>query len=158
MLYQNINGQEMRLHQFLALHEDGSRLNDPKDWHAKARWLLIDPPDQRESKATFGEAPQLHSCAEYIIQHREETPVTEGHRNAVFFCLAKCLTNWSECEHDEALEYMQLVNQASPDPVDSRELRRILGNAERGEYTSTGCDDPLVQPFADPTCPIAFGR
>jgi hypothetical protein len=65
------------------------------------------------------------------------------------------LSNWSEIDHDEALEMMVLVNEASPDRISPAELRRILSNAERGQFTSTGCDDPLVLPFSDPDCPIA---
>jgi hypothetical protein len=49
------------------------------------------------------------------------------------------------------------LNASSPDPISDYELKRILGNAERGEYTSTGCDDPLFQPYAHPDCPIANG-
>lgn len=130
--------------------------NIAQNWKDRARWLLIEEPSQRKT-AHFGSASQLHRCAEYVIAHREERPITEGHRNAVYFMLAKCLTNWESCDHDEALSFMELVNDASPDRVPRSELKRILGNAERGEYTSTGCDDPLVQPFCDPACPISNG-
>jgi hypothetical protein len=72
----------------------------------------------------------------------------------VYFALAKMLSNWSEIDSDEALNMMALVNDASPDPIPSSELRRILANAERGGFTSTSCDDPLVLEYRDPTCKI----
>jgi hypothetical protein len=68
------------------------------------------------------------------------------------------LTNWRECDHDEALMLMRSVNECSPDRIADTELRRILGNAERGQFTSTGCDDPLFAPYAHPSCPIANPR
>jgi hypothetical protein len=76
----------------------------------------------------------------------------------VFFALAKQLTNWEACDHDEALDLMRSVNEASPDSIPDSEVVRILGNAERGRFTSTGCDDPLFAPYADPACPIAHPR
>jgi hypothetical protein len=130
--------------------------NDPGSWQRRAQIMQLTPPSERVSNSEFGEQPYLHRCAEYIIAHAEDNPVTEGHRAAVFFTLAKCLSNWSGVDHDEALELMKTVNDASPDRIDGRELLRILRNAERGRFTSTGCDDPLVQPYADPKCPIAF--
>jgi hypothetical protein len=33
-------------------------------------------------------------CAEHIIANRESNPVMEGHRNVVYFCLAKQLLNY----------------------------------------------------------------
>lgn len=128
---------------------------DPEEWRKRARWLLIEPPERRATRANFGQATSLHRCAEYIIEHRDDNPLVDGHRNNVFFMLARCLTNWAECDHEEALTMMRLVNESSADPAPDRELRRILSNAERGEYTSTGCDDPLVLPYADPECKIA---
>jgi hypothetical protein len=118
--------------------------------------MQIVPPSERTDQAEFGTQPHLHSCARYIIDHAEENPVTEGHRSAVYFSLSKCLTNWQAIDHDEAWETLQYVNSVSPDRIDERELLRILRNAEQGRYTSTGCDDVLVVPYADPSCPIAF--
>lgn len=133
-------------------------LIDPEDWRKRARWLMIQPPENREARQDFGTATKLHTCAQYIIEHRDDNPVVEGHRAAVFFALAKMLSNYEGVDHDEALMLMELVNEASPDPVPSSELRRILSNAERGQYTSTDCDSPLVAPYADPDCPIANPR
>ena len=140
------------------LHNALTNRNNPEEWRDKARWLLISPPDQRESSTEFGQQPRLHICAEHIIEHAEDNPIREGHRAAVFFSLAKQFTNWRDCDHDEALMLMRSVNDCSPEPIPDSELRRILANAERGQFTSTGCDDVLVQPYASPDCPIANPR
>lgn len=133
--------------------------NDPSDWRKRARWLGIPSPQERAANTReFGTMGHLHMCAEYVIARRDENPVTAGHRAIVYFNLAKMLTNWSQIDHDEALAMMALVNDASPDPIPSEEMSRILANAERGAFTSTGCDDPLFAPFAHPDCPIANGR
>lgn len=132
-------------------------LNDPSEWRKRAKWLMIDPPGERKISAEFGTQRELHRCAEYIIAHAEDNPVTVGHRAAVFFSLAKMLANCEMFDSEESLEMMRSVNDCSPDPIPSSELGRILGNAERGQFTSTGCDDPLVIPFADPQCPIIQG-
>jgi hypothetical protein len=133
-------------------------LNSPEEWRKRAAWLMIEAPGERGEGRAFGESPTLHICAEHIIEGRDERPVLEGHRNAVYFALAKMLTNWREIDSQEALDFMVLVNDASPDRVPLSELRRILGNAERGEYTSFGCDDPLVVSYSSPDCPIANPR
>ena len=136
-----------------------ANLNDPAEWRKRARWLMIEPPEARERKAEFGKSQNLHICAEHILAHAEDNPVTEGHRAVVYFNLAKMLTNWSQIDHDEALDLMRGVNEAAGvDAIPDAELRRILGNAERGEYTSTGCDDPVFAPWAHPDCPIANPR
>lgn len=135
---------------------------DPNEWRKRADWMQLLPPDDRRNQAEFGTKPTLHMCAEYVIANRDDNPVTSGHRNAVFFALAKQLTNCSLFDHDEALELMRLVNESADDKptprTPDRELRRILGNAERGRYTSTGCDDPLFAPYAHPDCPIAHPK
>lgn len=146
---------ELSLSEFLDRAEEGR--NDPEVWAGRARWLLIEPPERREAAVEFGEQPNLHMCAEYLLEHAEDNPVMAGHRSVVYFSLAKQLTNWRLCDHDEALMYMRLVNDVSPDKVPDEELRRILGNAERGGFTSTGCDDPLFAPYAHPNCKIAQG-
>ena len=133
-------------------------LNDPEAWRKRAKWLMIVPPSERTTSATFGAQANLHMCAEHVLSG-DAGMITEGHRNAVFFMLAKCLTNWSQVDHDEALDLMRGVNRDLCDPPESdSELRRILANVERGQYTSTGCDDPLVAPFAHPACPISNPR
>lgn len=132
--------------------------NDPEVWRTRANWLLISPPSERKNKVEFGSQSTLHVCAREIIEDPYANPVVAGHRAIFFFNLAKALTNWESCDHDEAFEWMQHVNQASPDSISDSELLRILGNAERGGFTSTGCDDPVFAPYAHPSCPIAFPR
>lgn len=144
---------EMTLEGFVNAAEESR--NDPEEWRKRARWLLLEPPESREKLAEFGNQNHLHICAEHILENAEENPVLEGHRAVVYFCLAKQLTNWNQVDHDEALSMMRAVNEASPDKISDTELRRILGNAERGQFTSTGCDDPLFAPYAHPDCPIA---
>jgi len=146
------------LHEFID-HAESTRI-DPADWKKRAMWLQISNPADRErhAESAFGEQSNLHMCAEYIIEHADENPIVEGHRAAVFFALAKQLTNWNQVDSGEALMMMRSVNDASPDPIPESELRRILGNAERGRFTSTGCDDPLVASYAHPACPIAHPK
>lgn len=132
--------------------------NDPDEWRKKARWLLISPPEERERTQEFGTQRNLHICAEHIISG-EAGPITEGHRSVVYFSLAKQLTNWEAVDHDEVVEILRSVNDASaPDSIPDSELLRIIGNAERGQFTSTGCDDPLFAPYAHPECPISNPR
>jgi len=137
------------------VNDAGQMANDPAEWRKRSAWLLISPPDEDRERSDFGKQPNLHICGEHILENCEESPVVEGHRAAVYFALSKMLLNWELCDYDEALTYLNIVNDASPDPVSGAELRRILGNAERGEYTSTGCDDPLVVGYAHPDCLIA---
>jgi hypothetical protein len=130
-------------------------LNDPKDWENRANWLLISAPDRRERTQEFGTQTSLHICAEHILSG-DAGRVTEGHRSIVYFNLAKMLTNCSMYDHDEVVELLQGVNEASkPDSIPDSELLRILSNAERGQFTSTGCDDPIFVPYAHPDCKIA---
>lgn len=138
----------------MFLDDAEASLNDPKDWEKKATiWLQITPPDQRKTTSEFGTQDRLHICAEALVSG-ETPPPAPGHRANVFFMLAKCLTNWTGCDEAEALEYMRQVNNGSPDPIPDSEIARILGNAVRGRFTSTGCDDPVVEPYTHPDCPI----
>lgn len=132
-------------------------LNDPEDWRKRARWLGVPSPKEREESghAEFGSQAFLHKCAEHVIANREETPITEGHRAVVYFALSKQLANCNQFSTDESLAILGLVNDASPDPIPEAELKRIYFNAERGRFTSTGCDDPLFLPYAHPDCHIA---
>lgn len=140
------------------LDEAEGHLNDPSAWRKRANWLGIQSPDQREKdidSKPHGSQTYLHQCAEYVIAHRDDNPVVDGHRAVVYFALAKQLAHCSQFDEEEALVMMGLVNDSSPDPVSERELRTIYTNASRGQYTSTGCDDPVFLPYADPNCPIA---
>jgi hypothetical protein len=131
-------------------------LNVGKDWMERAKWLQIPAPEERlKDRQEFGTQETLHMCAEHIIAHREENPILEGQRNVVYFCLAKQLLNYRYFDDDEAWYFLKLVADASPDPTDDRELRRIFDNARMKGMTSTGCDDPLMSPYVHPDCPIA---
>lgn len=140
------------------IHEATELRNDPDVWRRKASWLQIYDPGQREQTSEFGEQPVLHICAKHIIGG-EAGMIPHGHQNAILFMLAKALTNWRDFDHDETLMTLLNVSRDLFDPVPSEaEVRRILSNVERARYTSTGCDDPLVQPFTHPDCPIAHPR
>lgn len=146
--------QELDLEFFV--YKAGHELNDPADWIKRAEWLQVPSPDDRlKDRAEFGTQKQLHICAEHIIANREQNPVMEGHRNVVYFSLAKMLLNYESMDEDEAWYFMSLVNDASPDRMDEHELHRIFNNARVKGMTSTGCDDPLMSPYVHPDCPIA---
>jgi hypothetical protein len=121
-------------------------------------WHRFVKPEDRVASTEFGQQQSLHICAEHIIANCETNPVVEGHRSAVFFALAKQLSNCVLFDHDETWELMLEVNRHSPDPAPKSELRRILANAERGQFTSTDCDNPLVTPYCHPSCPIAYPK
>lgn len=160
MLYEDHAEGAMPLNQFISLAL--SNLNDSDVWRKRADWLMIAPPDQRDrDHQDFGTGKELHKCAEWIIANRDENPIAEGHRNVVYFNLAKMLAHYEGFDHDEVWMMLTLVRDSSDakgiDHVSDSELRRILRNAERGGFTSTGCDDPLMSPYVHPDCPIAYG-
>lgn len=128
--------------------------NDPDAWRRRAQWLQMEPPERKVSEYE-GQRPDVHMCAEYIIGRAlsGEQPITEGHRAAVYFSVAKQLRNSALFDDAEALELLREANAASPDRLSDRELRRIFNNA--ANFRSTGCDEPLVAPFTHPDCPIA---
>lgn len=135
-------------------------LNDPEEWRKRAAWLGVPSPEERTQSGTdreFGTSTFLHMCAEYVLEHREDNPVVEGHRAVVYFALAKQFANCATFDDDEALVMLGLINDASPDPISEGELKRIYFNAVRGQFKSTGCDDPLFAPYAHPDCKIAKG-
>jgi hypothetical protein len=145
---------EMTLEGFLGRADE--TLNDPHGWVRRADLLQIPSPDDRiRDRSEFGTQKQLHICAEHIIANRESNPILEGHRNVVYFSLAKMLLNYEGFDQDEAWYFLKLVADASPDRVPEHELRRIFNNALVKQMTSTGCDDPLMQPYIHPDCPIA---
>lgn len=132
--------------------------NDPEAWERRARFVGLEPPEEREHTSEFGDQAQLHACAEHIIANRFVNPIREGHRNTVYFNVAKQLLNWREIDEDEAWDLLTELEGASPDRIPERELRRLFDNAKRGEWTSTGCDDPLMSPYILPDCPIVRYR
>jgi hypothetical protein len=132
--------------------------HDPLTWINRAAKKGIVHPDKRVGTSEFGTQTYLHRCAEYVIENRDFNPIQVGHRNIVFFTLAKQLANCALFNEEESLEILELINEASDEPVPTWELKRMYDNAVRGEYTSTGCDDPIFSLYADPTCPIAHPK
>lgn len=145
---------EIPLNRFVAMAL--ANTNTPETWRKRASWLGIPSPEERAktNSATFGASPTLHMCGQYLLENRDENPVVEGHRASVYFAFSKMLANWSEIDDQEALEMLALVNDSSPDPISNQEIERIYRNAKRGEFTSTGCDDPLFEPYRHPDCKI----
>ena len=133
-------------------------LNDPESWMKRARFVGLEPPEEREHTSEFGEQAVLHPCAEHIIANRFENPIRAGHRNVVYFNVAKQLLNWKDLDEDEAWGLLCELEGASHDRIPENELRRLFNNAQRGEWTSTGCDDPLMSPYVLPDCPIVRYR
>lgn len=154
---ESLDPQLYELEEFLTEVEEEGR-NDPEKWLARAELMQISPPSARADRSSFGDKDQLHRCAERIITGEAGT-IYDGTRNATIFMLAKCLLNWRQYTAEEAIETISAVNDdcfETPAPI--AEIRRIVGNVEQGQYTSTGCDDPLVHQYTDPTCPIAHPR
>lgn len=133
-------------------------LNDPESWMKRARFVGLEPPEEREHTSEFGEQAILHPCAEHIIANRFDNPIRAGHRNVVYFNVAKQLLNWKDLDEDEAWGLLCELEGASHDRIPENELRRLFTNAQRGEWTSTGCDDPLMSPYVLPDCPIVRYR
>ena len=132
--------------------------NDPESWRKRARFMGLAAPEEREQHSEFGDQAKLHACAEHIIANRFDNPIREGHRNTVYFNVAKQLLNWREIDEDEAWDLLCELEGASPDRVPEKELRRLFENAKRGEWVSTGCDDPLMGPYILDDCPIVRYR
>ena len=148
---------ELSLEGFLAKAEDTR--NDPRDWRKRASLLqLVDPATKRKDGAEFGQQDNLHLCALHIIENAVTNPLVLGHQSNVMFLLAKQLSNWRLCDHAEALGFMLEVNSHAEPGLPEAEVRRILRNAEEKQYTSLGCDDPVVAPYIHPDCPIVNPR
>jgi hypothetical protein len=132
---------------------------DPEHWRRLAVQAGVTPPGtvSDEGDMPWGTRPTLHHCATYMLQHKNDNPVTVGHRNIAFFSLAKMLLNCKDYDVEETIEIVDGYNEAGTDPVPRHEIIAIVRNAVRGEFTSTGCDDPLMAPYVDPDCPIANG-
>jgi len=134
-------------------------LNDPREWRKRAAMLqLVDPATKRRDGAEFGTQTTLHMCAEHIVANAVTNPLVYGHQSNTMFLLAKQFSNCALYDHDETLEYMRYVNEHADPGLPDSEILRILRNAEEKQYTSTGCDDPVVAPYIHPDCPIANPR
>lgn len=133
--------------------------NDPRRWEQRADLMQIQDPSQRSREGReFGTQASLHMCAEYIVANAETNPLVYGHQSNTMFLLAKQFSNCRMYTHDEALEFMRYVNKYADPGLPDSEIQRILRNAEEKQYTSTGCDDPVVAPYVHPDCPIANPR
>lgn len=152
-LFDGDPNKPMTLREFVETAE-ASKI-DPEKWERRASTLGVAHPDKRPQSSEFGTQKNLHCCAEYVLEHRLDNPILEGSRAVVYFALCKQFANCENYDENEALMLLNLINDASPDPIPSGELEHMYSNAVRGRYTSTGCDDPLFHQYADPKCPIA---
>lgn len=135
-----------------------NKRNKPQDWRVKAQWMMVKAPEERTRISDYGKQRSLHICAEHVLSGAAG-PITAGGRHCVYFALAKQLLNCEHYDLDETIDLLRALNEDSaPDSLDDNELLRIIGNAERGRYTSTGCDDVLFAPYASPECRIANPR
>lgn len=130
---------------------------DAATWEVRARALGVRKPDPTAERAAFGERAELHECAARIYRNRHSNPLVEGSRDVVLFNFAKQLLNWREIGVEEAREMVDEVNAAALPPLPESEVDRLFNNAMTKQYTSTGCDDPLMADYIDPNCPIARG-
>jgi hypothetical protein len=128
---------------------------DPELWERIARAHGAVPPQDRRDATEWGTRPRPHDCAAWIIEGRHERPLAQGHRHVVLFNLAKMLLNTTMFDLTEARRYVDQVNEAGARPLPPNEIERLFENARRGQWTSTGCDDPVMQPYVRPDCPIA---
>lgn len=149
-------GRPFAVDWFLPLALEG-RI-DPEEWRRKAISMGLTSPEDRVRTAEYGQRATAHVCLAHIFQHAEDTPIVSGHRNVVYFNVAKMLLNWAALSDEDAWEHLVDLESRSPDRIPPQELRRIFENARRGQYTSTGCDDPLMAPFVSPDCAVAHGR
>jgi hypothetical protein len=149
-----LDGGEYAVDEFV--HDAEELLNDPQNWIRRAEWLQVPSPEERLSadRTEFGTQRYVHPCIEHIIANREQNPVIQGHRNVVYFNVAKGILNTEGYGFDEAMYFLRLLNDSSPDRVPEQELLRIARNAERGQWTSTGCDDALMSPYVLSSCPV----
>lgn len=145
---------EYSLERFLT--EAEASTIDPQHWHDLCIRDGIEPPRARgEGSDEFGSRPAPHMCATYMLEHKDDNPLTPGHRATVLFNLAKQLANVQDFEPAEVEDMVEAMNRAGTDPVSSKEVERFVRNAYKGQWVSTGCDDPLMDPYVDPDCPIA---
>lgn len=122
-------------------------------WRRRGKALGGRPRSETRSEE-FGERRSLHVCAEHIFANRNDNPLVPGHRAAVLFALAKMYSNCALYSEEETIQLVQEVNATGSDPIPEREVRRFVRNAIAGQWTSTGCDDPLVAPYVSPDCKI----
>jgi len=125
-------------------------------WRRRGRALGGKPRAEVRS-GEFGERNSLHVCASYIFEHRHDNPLVPGHRATVLFNVAKQLANCKHYNENEAIQFIQAINDAGTDPIPEREVRRFVRNAYSGGFTSTGCDEGGMSAYVSPDCKIANG-
>lgn len=145
----------LTLEEFLEYAE--KRRTPVEEWRRRARALGASPERRAQSSEVFGERNSLHPCAKYIFDNRNDNPLRVGHRAVVLFALAKMYANCRHYDESETFDFVQAVNEAGEQPVPESEVQRFVANAYRGEFTSTGCDDPLMADYVAPSCGIARG-
>lgn len=123
-------------------------------WRERAISLGGGPPARKEV-SDFGSRGKVHLCGQYMREHQHDNPLQPGHRAVVLFNLAKMYSNVENFTPEEVLQIVEEFNEAGVEPVPPPEVERFCANAERGEFTSTGCDDPLMADYVHPDCPIA---
>lgn len=139
-----------------------SQRTDPDMWRRRALSLGAKDPADRAPSAAFGSAPKLHRCAEYMMERGPDGEplryAEEGQRHQAVFVLARMLLNYRDLPASAARSMVDIYNAdfVRP-PIDEREIDRMFRNIPAHGYTSTGCDDPLVEGLVDPQCPIARG-
>jgi hypothetical protein len=149
-----IDHYELTLDDFLPLAL--KTVNDPAEWIRRADRYGIEEPKQEYRER--GTRRGLHACAAHIIANAESNPLQPGGRNVVLFALAKMLFDSGDFDAEEVRTYVDQVNDAATDPLSAGEIDRICASVERGGYSSTSCDDPLMAPYILPDCPIAHPR
>lgn len=122
-------------------------------WRRRGRALGGKPRAEGRS-GEFGARNSLHICAEYIFKHRDDNPLVPGHRATVLFNLSKMYANCAHYSEEEAIQFVQAVNEAGTAPVPLREVERFVHNAFSGGFTSTGCDEGAMSAYVSPSCPI----
>jgi hypothetical protein len=124
------------------------------EWRRRAR-ALGGKPRSAAGSEEFGARNSLHKCASYIFEHRADNQLVPGHRATVLFNVAKQCANCRHYDEAETVRFVEAINQAGTDPIQSREVERFVRNAFQGEFTSTGCDQMTA--YASPDCGIANG-
>lgn len=148
--------EPMPRHLFLGLANEKHNRTRAEAWRRRGRALGGKPRTEVRENG-FGERNSLHICADYILKHRDDNPIAEGHRATVLFNVAKMYANCVHYNEDETRSIVQAINEAGSSPIPEREVSRFVKNAHEGGFTSTGCDDPLMMPYVSPECKIANG-
>ncbi len=138
------------------LEEALKERNLVRKWLGLARHRQLRPPAEAErGDVEWGQRSTPHLCAMYIIEHSTDNPPALGHRHTVMFNLTKMLYNTLMFDDEERWQILTNVNDKSQHPLPEAEIRRMINNVCRSQFTSTGCDDPVMAPYISPDCGIA---